>query len=139
MKLFFNKIYYAFSKTERWISLTKRKGDFSWGIILDVIIGFELGISCIIASIPTFLFIRNYFDYIVAIPFVVAGCTFYLIHKYVKKRRWESPDKSLWSQFDMNVVIPKWLIIGFFTSICSFLCALGGGILFGLSLFHIYD
>ena len=118
MKLFFNKIYYAFSKTERWISLTKRKGDFSWGIILDVIIGFELGISCIIASIPTFLFIRNYFDYIVAIPFVVEGCTFYLIHKYVKKRRWESPDKSLWSQFDMNVVIPKWLIIGFFTSIC---------------------
>ena len=139
MKLIFNKIYYAYSKTERWINQTKRKGDFSWGIIIDVIVGFELGISFAIASIPTFLFVRNYFDYIVVIPFSIAGCVFFLIHGFVKKQEWECPDKSLWPQFDKTIIIPEWIAIGVVTFICSLFCVLGGGLLFGLSLFHIYD
>ena len=40
-------------------------------MIIEIIAGFELGIGALIASIPTYLFIRNYFDYIVAIPFAV--------------------------------------------------------------------
>ena len=139
MKIFFNKIYYAFSKTEKGINLTKRKGDFSWGILLDIFIGFELGISLIVASLPTFLFIRNYFDYIVAIPFAIAFCILYLLNRYVKKMNWEKPDKKLWQQFDENVVIPEWIAIGIITIICSYVCAIGGGILFFMSIFHIYE
>jgi hypothetical protein len=49
----------------------------------------------------------------------------------------KSPDKSLWPQFDKTVTIPEWIAIGFFTFLGSFICVLGGGLLFGLSLFHI--
>ncbi|WP_033147476.1 hypothetical protein [Prevotella sp. P6B1] len=71
IKHFFNKIYYAHLKIENEVRLTKSKSDFSWGMIIEIIAGFELGIGAFTASIPTYLFIRNYFDYIVAIPFAV--------------------------------------------------------------------
>ena len=139
MRLFFNKIYYACSKTERWINQTKCKGDFSWGLIIDIIVGFELGISFAIASVPTFLFVSNYFDYIVVIPVLIASCVFFFINRYVNKMELECPDKSLWPQFDKIVIIPEWIAIGIVTFICSLICVLGGGLLFGLSLFHIYS
>lgn len=139
MKIFFNKIYYAFSKTERWGNLTKRKGDFSWIILLDIFVGFELGISLAVASLPTFLFIKNYFDYIVAIPFALAFFIHFLLNRYVKKMDWEKPDKKMWQQFDESVVIPEWIAIGIITIVSSYICAIGGGILFFLSIFHIYD
>lgn len=139
MKLFFNKIYYAFSKTERGMNLTKRKGDFSWGLLLDIFEGFELGISFALASLPTFLFIRNSFEYIVAIPFVILFCIFILLRRTVNKRKWEELDRSLWKQFDNNIDIPEWIAIGIITAICSIICAIGGGLLFFLSIFHIYE
>ena len=98
MKLYFNKIYYAFSKTERWMNLTKRKGDFSWGLLLDIFEGFELGISFALASLPTFLFIRNSFEYIIVIPFVLFFCILILLRRIVNKRKWEELDRSLWKR-----------------------------------------
>ena len=139
MKLFFNKIYYAFSKTERWMNLTKRKGDFSWGVLLDIFEGYELGISFALASLPTFLFIRNSFEYIIALPFAIFFCIFILLRRIVNKRKWEELDKSLWKQFEDNIVIPEWIAIGIITAIFSIICAIGGGILFFLSIFHVYE
>lgn len=138
MKIFFNKIYYAFSKTERWVNLTKRKGDFSWIILLDIYVGFEMGISLAVASLPTFLFIKNYFDYIIVIPFAIAFCINCLLDRFIKKN-WEKPDESLWPQFEEEIAVPEWIAIGIITLICSYACAIGGGILFFLSIFHIYE
>ena len=107
--------------------------------MLDILEGFELGISLALASLPTYLFIRNYFDYIVAIPFILFICIRFLIGRYVKKKGWEIPDMELWQQFDNDVVIPEWIAIGTITAICSFFCAIGGGLLFFFSLFHIYE
>ncbi|MBR1557199.1 MAG: hypothetical protein IJ647_05510 [Prevotella sp.] len=137
--MFFNKIYYAFSKTETWINLTKRKGDLSWLSLLDTLVGFEMGISLAVASLPTFLFIKNYFDYIVAIPFAIAFIIHFLINRYVKKMELEKPDKKLWQQFDESVIIPEWIAIGIITMISSYICAIGGGMLFFLSILHIYE
>ncbi len=139
MKLYFNKIYYAFSKTERWMNLTKRKGDFSWGLLLDIFEGFELGISFALASLPTFLFIRNSFEYIIVIPFVLFFCILIFLRRIVNKRKWEELDRSLWKRFDNNIDIPEWIAIGIITAICSIICAIGGGLLFFLSIFHIYE
>ena len=139
MRMFFNKIYYAFSKTETWINLTKRKGDLSWLSLLDTLVGFEMGISLAVASLPTFLFIKNYFDYIVAIPFAIAFIIHFLINRYVKKMELEKPDKKLWQQFDESVIIPEWIAIGIITMISSYICAIGGGMLFFLSILHIYE
>lgn len=139
MKIFFNKIYYAFSKTERWINLTKRKGDFSWGILLDIFAGFEFGISTTMASLLTYMFIKNYCNYIIIIPFALLFIFYYIIRKYVKKENWEVIDKQLWPIFEEDVFIPKWIAIGIITELFSFVCAIGGGLLFFLSLFHIYE
>ena len=71
VNIFFNKIYYAFSKTEDWINHSKTKGDYSRGVMNETLAAFELGIACLLASIPNYLFIRNYFDYIIIIPLLL--------------------------------------------------------------------
>lgn len=139
MNIFFNKIYYAFSKTEDWINLTKKRGDFSGGWMLEIIAGFEFGIACLLASIPTYLFVRNYFNYIITIPLLSFIVILFIVQRFTKKYIWYIPNKSLWKQFDEDVIIPLWVAIGFVTNLCSLICAIGGGILFYLSLFHIYD
>lgn len=139
MKTFFNKIYYAFSKAERWINLTNRKGDFSRGKILEIITGFELGITFLFTSFPTYFFVRDYLDYIIIIPISMFVGFLYFTRKYVKKYVWNEPDMSLWNQFDDTLVITKWIIIGIITAFCSFICVIGGGIIFVLTLFQIYN
>lgn len=136
---FFNKIYYAYSKIENEVRLTKSKSDFSWGMIIEIIAGFELGIGGFIASIPTYLFIRNYFDYIVAIPFALLALNVILLRRYVFKIMWVEPNQELWEKYEKELSVFKWYIIGIITEICSVCCALGGGFLFMLSLFHIYE
>ena len=140
---FFNKIYYAYSKIENEVRLTKSKSDFSWGMIIEIIAGFELGIGALIASIPTYLFIRNYFDYIVAIPFALLALNVILLRRYVFKIMWvepnQEPNQELWEKYEKELSVFKWYIIGIITEICSVCCALGGGLLFMLSLFHIYE
>lgn len=139
VNIFFNKIYYAFSKTEDWIDLTKKRGDFSGGWMLEIIAGFEFGIACLLASIPTYLFVRNYFNYIITIPLLAFIVILFIVQRFTKKYIWYIPNKSLWKQFDEDVIIPLWVAIGIVTNLCSLICAIGGGILFYLSLFHIYD
>ena len=138
MKSFFNKIYYAFSKTENGINLTNQKGDFSRGKIIEIVAGFELGIASALAAIPTLFFIRNYFDYIIIIPLFLFGVIFYFVRRYVKNYIWDEPDKNLCDQFEDSLNVLKWLIIGILTALCSFFCAIGGGIMFFLALFQCY-
>lgn len=139
MRLFFNKIYFAFSKTERWISRNKEQGDFSWGRLLDILVGFRLGISSAIAALLTFLFVKNFFSYAVAIPFILLISICYFTGRYVSKMKWdEPPNKEMWQQFEKDVIVPEWVAIGIITLICSYVCAMAGGILFFFSIFHIY-
>ena len=138
MKSFFNKIYYAFSKTENGINLSNQKGDFSRGKIIEIVAGFELGIASALTAIPTLFFIRNYFDYIIIIPLFLFGVIFYFVRRYVKNYIWDEPDKNLCDQFEDSLNVLKWLIIGILTALCSFFCAIGGGIMFFLALFQCY-
>ena len=120
MKYILNRIYYSFYKVENYLYPYGKKGGYSGGIMLNLITGFEIGLSLLIAGLLTHLLVRN-LGYERLTVFLLLVITIYLLLICVEKRIWKEPSEEELKKYeDDRTSMLGWLFTGLLMLIFSF-------------------
>ena len=118
---YLNKIYYSFYKAETFIYQYGKKGGYSGGIMIQMLLYFEIGISTLLAGglAPLFAHIFGY-NKIIVFLFLLISLLLLLI--YVGKRIWKEPSEEELRTYEKNgICFYGWLLAGLSMYICSFI------------------
>ena len=121
MKYILNRIYYSLYKVETFLYKYGKKGIYSGGIMIQVFLNFEIGISILIAGLLTFLFSHT-FGCNIIIVFMVLLISLFIILKCVEKRIWKEPSAEELKIFEKDeTCFFGWFLAGLSMYIFSFL------------------
>ena len=124
MKYILNKLYYSFYRIEELLYPYGKKGGYSSIIIINMLTGFEIGISSLLAGLSTFL-LGYYYHVEVLTVFTLLVVGYFLLLAYFEKRIWKEPSEEELRKFDNDKTnVFGWFIFGVFMLICSFLFSL---------------
>jgi hypothetical protein len=121
MKYILNRIYYSLYKAESFLYQYGKKGRYSGGAMIQMLLYFEIGISTLLASILT-LPIVHIFGYNEIIVFMFLLISLLLLLLYVEKWIWQEPSEEELSTYEINgICLCGWFLVGLSMYICSFI------------------